>query len=92
MKMTMDLDDALRRLSVADHPALDGIDSAILSGVRARRDARVGIRMAGIAGVGAIALGTLAAGPGAAPASAAPLAPFGAAAPLAPSTLLLSDR
>ena len=46
-----------------------------------------------MAGVGAIALGTTAAGVGSQPASATPLAPFGAAAPLAPSTLLLaSDR
>ncbi|URW75842.1 hypothetical protein M9980_00995 [Sphingomonas donggukensis] len=90
--MTTDLDGALRRLSAADHPGLDGIDGAILSGIRARRDSRAGIRMAGIAGVGAIALGALAAGPGTPPASAAPLAPFGAAAPLAPSTLLMTDQ
>ena len=90
--MTTDLDGALRQLSAADHPGLVGLDGAILSGIRTRRDARTGIRTAGIAGIGAIVLGALAAGPGTPPASAAPLAPFGAAAPLAPSTLLLSDR
>ncbi len=90
--MRTDIDTALRRLSAPDHPSLDGIEDAVMAGVRAQRETRTGIRMAAFAGVGAVALGTVAAGPGAPPASAAPLAPFGVAAPLAPSTLLAADR
>ena len=90
--MKTNLDAALERLRIVDHPALHSIDDAILRGIQARRDARLHIRTAAVAGLGAIALGTLAAGPGAPPASAAPLAPFGTGAPLAPSTLLLSDQ
>lgn len=90
--MQTDIDTALRRLSAADHPGLEGIEDAVMAGVRAQRDARTGIRMAAFAGVGAVALGTMAAGPGTPPAAAAPLAPFGVSAPLAPSTLLAADR
>lgn len=90
--MRTDIDTALRRLSAPDHPGLDGIEDAVMAGVRAQREKRTGIRMAAFAGIGAVALGTVAAGPGAPPASAAPLAPFGVAAPLAPSTLLAADR
>ncbi|MBN8809142.1 MAG: hypothetical protein J0I47_13035 [Sphingomonas sp.] len=90
--MNTDIDTALRRLSATDHPGLGGIEGAVMTGVRAGRETRTGMRMAAIAGIGAIALGTVAAGPGAQPASAAPLAPFGVAAPLAPSTLLTADR
>lgn len=91
--MQDDIDAALGQLSAADHPDLERIEDAVMAGVRARRDTATGLRMAAVAGVGAIALGTTAAGVGSQPASATPLAPFGAAAPLAPSTLLLaSDR
>ncbi|MBB4100438.1 hypothetical protein [Sphingomonas kyeonggiensis] len=89
--MHSDIDEALRRLGTASHPGLEGLEDSVLAGVKSRREARAGIRMAALAGVGAIALGTLAAGPTAPPASASPLAPFGAAAPLAPSTLLVTE-
>jgi|GEM_PF-1531589 len=90
--MQTDIDATLRRLSAADHPGLEGIEDAVMAGVRSRRETRTGIRMAAFAGVGAVALGAMAAGPGTQPASAAPLAPFGLSAPLAPSTLLAADR
>ncbi|MBN8810269.1 MULTISPECIES: hypothetical protein [Sphingomonas] len=88
--METEIDAALRRLAATDHPGLDGMEDAVLAGLRARREARTGIRMAAIAGIGAVALGAAAAGPGTSPASAA--APFGGAASLAPSTLLLAER
>ncbi|MDF2381868.1 hypothetical protein JMG10_10355 [Nostoc ellipsosporum NOK] len=88
--METEIDAALRRLVATDHPALDGMEDAVLAGLRARREARTGIRMAAIAGIGAVVLGAVAAGPGTSPASAA--APFGGAASLAPSTLLLAER
>lgn len=90
--MQTDIDSALRRLSASDHPDLDGIENAVMAGIRAQRQTRTGVRMAAVAGIGAIALGMVAAGPGTPPASAAPLEPFGVAAPLAPSTLLAADR
>lgn len=90
--METEIDAALRRLAATDHPGLDGMEDAVLAGLRARREARTGIRMAAIAGIGAVALGAVAAGPGTSPAAAAPLAPFGGAASLAPSTLLLTER
>ena len=90
--MKTDIDAALRQLAAADNPDLAGLEDAVLAGVRARRETRVGIRMAAVAGIGAVALGAVAAGPTSAPASATPLAPFGAGAPLAPSTLLLDER
>ncbi len=90
--MQTDIDTALRRLSASDHPGLDGIEDAVMAGIHAQRQTRTSVRMAAVAGIGAIALGTIAAGPGTQPASAAPLAPFGVAAPLAPSTLLAADR
>lgn len=90
--MQTDIDAALCQLSATDHPDLERIEAAVMAGVRARRDNRNGMRMVAVAGIGAVALGTLSAGMGSQPASAAPLAPFGAAAPLAPSTLLLADR
>jgi len=88
--MKTDIDAALRQLAAADNPDLEGLEDAVLAGVRARREARVGIRMAAVAGIGAVALGTVAAGPTSAPTSAT--APFGAGASLAPSTLLLDER
>jgi len=90
--MHSDIDEALRKLGTASHPGLEGLEDAVLAAVKSRRETRTGIRMAALAGVGAIALGTIAAGPAARPASASALAPFGAAAPLAPSTLLESER
>jgi hypothetical protein len=90
--MQTDIDTALRRLAAIDHPGLDGIEDGVMAGVRAQRQTRTGIRMAAVAGIGAVALGTVAAGPGAQPASATPFEPFGVAAPLAPSTLLAADR
>jgi len=90
--MHSDIDEALRRLGTASHPGLDGLEDAVLAGVKARREARTGIRMAALAGIGAIALGAVAGGPAAQPASASALAPFGTAAPLAPSTLLGTER
>ncbi|MBQ1498008.1 MAG: hypothetical protein IIZ38_06815 [Sphingomonas sp.] len=88
--METDIDATLRKLANADHPGLDGMEAAVLAGVRARREARAGVRMAAVAGIGAVVLGAVAAGPGTSPASAA--APFGGAASLAPSTLLLAER
>ncbi|WP_137861870.1 MULTISPECIES: hypothetical protein [unclassified Sphingomonas] len=91
--METEIDTALRRLATADHPGLDGMEDAVLTGVRARREARASVRMAAIAGIGAVMLGTVAAGPGTSPAAAAaPLAPLGSGASLAPSTLLLAER
>ncbi len=90
--METDIDAALSRLTTADHPGLNGLEEAVIAEVHARRETRAGIRMAGVAGIAALALGAFAAGSGVPPASAAPLAPFGAAAPLAPSTLLMGER
>lgn len=90
--MKTEIDAALRGLSATDHPGLEGLEESVMADVRARRETRSGMRMAAVAGVGAVTLGTLAAGPVAQPASAAPLAPFGVTAPLAPSTLLASDQ
>lgn len=89
--METDIDAALRALATADHPALAGMEDAVIAETHARRARRTSVRMAAIAGVGAVALGAVAAGPGASPASATPAALFGAAAPLAPSTLLMGE-
>ncbi len=85
--MTDDLDQSLRRLSDAtDDPRLDALAPAVFARVRADGAARAaGVRLAGIAAIGAVTMGLIAAdplpGPQPAPAFADELA-------LAPSTLL----
>lgn len=87
--MEQDIDRALRRMARAEHPALDGVEDAVLRRIRADSTiAGAGWGAAGLAAMAAITLGILTSGPVAAPASAAPLDPLGATGPLAPSTLL----
>lgn len=92
--MTTDIDAALRRLTVADHPGLAALDETILGRIheRGRADAGFGAPMIAVAAFGAIALGVTAGTFQPAPAAAASLSPLGPSAPLAPSTLLASDR
>jgi hypothetical protein len=88
--MMDDLDQALRMLANAPaHPGLSSIDEAVFGRIAARNAAVVSGRVALVAGVGAVLMGLAGAGLPSAPALAAPaLSPFGAADPLAPSTLL----
>ncbi|CAN5510620.1 hypothetical protein BH10PSE14_BH10PSE14_43570 [soil metagenome] len=92
--MTTDLDAALRRLTVAEHPGLTALDETVLARIhaRGRADAALGAPMIAFAALGAIALGAMAGTFQPAPATAASLSPLGPSAPLAPSTLLASDR
>ena len=91
--MTNDLDVALRQLTMQnDHPGLDGLEDRVLAHIHAGQKSGSGLRVGGLAAVGAIALGILAAGPANSPAPTASPAPFGAMSALAPSTLLLADR
>lgn len=92
--MTIDLDAALRRLTAIDDPRLLMIESAVLDRVREQRraDASFGAPFLAIAALFAVALGTTAGASSPTPVAAASLAPFGASNPLAPSTLLASDR
>ena len=85
-----DLDKALGMLAdVRAHPGLASIDDAVFSRIAARGAAAVSGRVAIVAGIGAVLMGVAGAGLPSAPAVVAPaLSPFGAADPLAPSTLL----
>ncbi|MDJ0277601.1 hypothetical protein QLH51_12425 [Sphingomonas sp. 2R-10] len=87
--MTDPLDRSLRLLSrTPDHPGLHGVESGVFDRLHGERAARgAGLRLAGIAAIGAVTLGLIAADPlprPVPPALADDLA-------LAPSTLL-GDR
>ena len=92
--MTDDLDAALRRVSLEVHPNLSGLDEAVMVRVRERRrsHASFGTPLVALAILVAIMLGVMGGALSPAPASAASLSPFGPSNPLAPSTLLASDR
>ncbi|MDQ2878578.1 MAG: hypothetical protein M3R41_05845 [Pseudomonadota bacterium] len=92
--MTTDIDAALRRLTVADHPGLAALEDTIVARIRerGRADAAFGAPMIALAAFGAIALGVTAGTFPPAPATAVSLSPLGPSAALAPSTLLASDR
>ncbi len=85
--MTDDLDQSLRRLSDAtDDPRLDALAPAVFARVRADDAARTaGVRLAGIAAVGAVTMGLIAADPLPRP---QPAPAFADELALAPSTLL----
>lgn len=71
------------------HPGLAFIDDAVFNRIAARGAAAVSSRVVIVAAIGAVLMGVAGAGLSSAPALAAPvLSPFGAADPLAPSTLL----
>lgn len=85
--MTDDLDQSLRRLSdVTDDPRLDALAPAVFARMRADGAARAaGVRLAGIAAVGAVTMGLIAADPLPRP---QPAPAFADELALAPSTLL----
>jgi len=85
--MTDDLDQSLRRLSdVTDDPRLDALAPAVFARVRADGAARAaGVRLAGIAAVGAVTMGLIAADPLPRP---QPVPAFADELAFAPSTLL----
>lgn len=85
--MTDDLDQSLRRLSDAtDDPRLDALATAVFARMRADGAARAaGLRLAGIAAVGAVTMGLIAADPLPRP---QPAPAFADELALAPSTLL----
>jgi len=85
--MTDDLDQSLRRLSdVTDDPRLDALAPAVFARVRADGAARAaGVRLAGIAAIGAVTMGLIAADPLPRP---QPVPAFADELALAPSTLL----
>lgn len=85
--MTDDLDRSLQRLSdVTDDPRLDALAPAVFARVRADGAARVaGVRLAGIAAIGAVTMGLIAADPLPQP---QPVPAFADELALAPSTLL----
>jgi len=92
INMTTNIDDALRRLAGGDHPGLAAIDETVIARIHERRrsDAAFGAPLMAMAALGAVTLGVTA---GMLPAAAAAsLSPFGPSNPLAPSTLLASDR
>jgi hypothetical protein len=91
----MNIDEALGRLAAAPvHGGLERLDEAVFARIHAlnERDRRAPGRIVVAAAVGAVAMGIAGAGIPAGTASAAGLSPFGVAAPLAPSTLLLGDQ
>lgn len=91
----MDIDETLGRLATTPvHGGLDRLDETVFARVHAlnERDRRAPGRIAAIAALGAVAMGVAGAGIPAATASATSLSPFGAAAALAPSTLLLGEQ
>lgn len=94
--MQDDLDRALARLAAAPvHARLADLDTTVLIRLAseagdARRSFGIGAASAAGALMMGIAASTMLAAP--APARAGPLGPFGASAPLAPSTLLTGDR
>ncbi|MGY4398430.1 hypothetical protein ACVWZA_003638 [Sphingomonas sp. UYAg733] len=87
-----DLDRALAGVAAMPlDPRLTGLDAVVLARLASDAgDARRGARIGAVATFGALAMGIVASTTLATPtpARASPLAPFGAAAPLAPSTLL----
>ena len=86
--MTDDLDQSLRLLSdVTDDPRLDELAPAVFARVRADGAARAaGVRLAGLAAVGAVTMGLIAADPIPRP---QPAATFTDDLALAPATLLV---
>ena len=92
--MTTDIDAALRRLASDDHPGLAAINETVMARIHERRrsDAAFGAPLMALAVLGAVTLGVTVGMLPAAPAAAASLSPFGPSNPLAPSTLLASDR
>lgn len=86
MRMTQHLDRSLRRLlQTSDHPGLHGIEGGLFDRLHRDRAARgTGLRLAGIAALGAVTMGLIAADPLPRPAPPA----FAADLALAPSTLL----
>lgn len=92
--MTTDIDAALRRLADGDHPGLAAMDETVMARIyeRRRSDAAFGAPLMAMAALGAVTLGVAVGMLPAAPAAAASLSPFGPSNPLAPSTLLASDR
>ena len=91
----MDIDKALGRLAAAPaHDGLERLDEAVFARIHElnERDRRAPSHIAVAAAIGAVAMGIAGGGMPVATASAASLSPFGAASPLAPSTLLLGDR
>lgn len=84
-----DLDQSLRRLSdIADDPRLDDLAPALFARMRADAAARAaGVRLAGIAAIGAVTMGLIAADPIPRP---YPSTTFADDMALAPSTLLAS--
>lgn len=94
--MSMELDEALGRLSAAPvPPGLAEIEDKVF--MRAREEAAFAalagqrLRIGLVAAIAALGLGVAAGGPVAASASANTLSPFGPSSPLAPSTLLVGD-
>ncbi len=92
--MKTDLDADLRCLALGDHPALSIIEEKVMARIHERRSAEAafGAPLVAIAALGAITLGMTAGALLTTPAAVAPLSPFGPSNPLAPSTLLASDR
>jgi hypothetical protein len=84
--MTQPLDRSLQLLSqTPDHPGLHGVESGVFDRLRRDRAARgTGLRLAGIAAIGAVTMGLIAADPLPRPAPPA----FSDDLALAPSTLL----
>lgn len=91
--MTNDLDTLLNDLAAAPVPErLAAIEAHVWSGIAAeRRGGRAALAIGGAAAVGAVVMGVAAGGLASRPAAAA-VVPFGAGAPLAPSTLLLGAK
>ncbi|KQN78479.1 hypothetical protein ASE90_00070 [Sphingomonas sp. Leaf67] len=85
--MIDDLDQSLRRLShVTDDPRLDALAPTVFARMRADGAARAaGVRLAGVAAIGAVTMGLIAADPIPRP---QPAATFADDLALAPSTLL----
>jgi hypothetical protein len=94
--MNMELDDMLGRLAAAPvHPGLMAIDNEVFARIREDAafagQARVQLRIGGLAAFAALALGLAAGSPIATSSSPTNLAPFDLSNPLAPSTLLAVD-
>ncbi|TPG12761.1 hypothetical protein EAH84_08325 [Sphingomonas oligophenolica] len=91
----MDIDANLRRLSaLTDHPRLAVIDDAVMAHIHARRgdDQHIGFRLPILAALAAVAIGAASTRALENPMSGPALAPFAPLGPLAPSTLLATDR
>ena len=92
--MTADIDSGLRRLAGGDHPGISALDETVIARIRDRRrsDAVVSVPFIALAVFGAVALGATAGTVTHAARPTASLSSFGPSNPLAPSTLLASDR